>query len=71
MRQAPGVKVGAIEPGSTETEMLHSLREKFGGAQSAKMLGPEDVAAAVRFMLEQPDRANIAQLAIYAAHETA
>ena len=66
-----GVKVGAIAPGSTETEMLHSLREKFGGAQSAKMLGPEDVAAAVRFMLEQPDRANIAQLAIYAAHETA
>jgi NADP-dependent 3-hydroxy acid dehydrogenase YdfG len=28
-------------------------------------LDPEDVARAIRFMLEQPDRANIARLALY------
>jgi hypothetical protein len=28
-------------------------------------LDPQDVARAIRFMLEQPDRANIARLALY------
>lgn len=65
-----GVKVGTVAPGSTETEMQDALRVKFGIPPTMKMLEAEDVAAAVRFMLEQSDRANIAQLAIYAAQET-
>jgi serine 3-dehydrogenase len=67
-----GVKVGAIAPGSTETEMLDSIRSKFGAttAPSTPMLGPEDVARAVRFMLEQSERSNIVRLLIYSSHET-
>jgi serine 3-dehydrogenase (NADP+) len=67
-----GVKVGAIAPGSTETEMLDAIRAKFGEttAPSTPMLGPDDVAKAVRFMLEQSDRSNVVRLLIYSAHET-
>jgi len=67
-----GVKVGSIAPGSTETEMLDTIRSKFGegAAPSTPMLGPLDVAQAIRFMLEQSDRSNIARLLIYSAHET-
>jgi NADP-dependent 3-hydroxy acid dehydrogenase YdfG len=67
-----GVKVGAIAPGSTETDMLDAIRTQFGqaGPPPTPMLGPDDVAQAVRFMLEQSDRSNIVRLLIYSAHET-
>jgi NADP-dependent 3-hydroxy acid dehydrogenase YdfG len=67
-----GVKVGAIAPGSTETAMLDAIRTQFGqaGPPPTPMLGPDDVAQAVRFMLEQSDRSNIVRLLIYSAHET-
>jgi NADP-dependent 3-hydroxy acid dehydrogenase YdfG len=35
------------------------------GVEAPVALDPEDVARAIRFMLEQPDRANIARLALY------
>lgn len=64
-----GVRVGCIAPGSTQTEMLDDLRLKIGVPAEAPSMRPEDIAAAVRFMLEQPEGANIAGLKIYAATE--
>jgi serine 3-dehydrogenase (NADP+) len=64
-----GVKVGAIAPGSTATEMFTTM---MGGATlpDHTPLEPTDVAAAIRFMLEQPDRSNIVRMAIYPSTET-
>jgi serine 3-dehydrogenase len=65
-----GVKVGTIAPGTTETEVFEQLRASAPGApMSAVMLKPQDIAAGVRFMLEQPDRATVARLAIFPATE--
>lgn len=68
-----GVKVGSIAPGSTDTEILDTARAagEQPWQQDIRMLAAGDVAAAVRFMLEQPDHANIARLQIYAAEESA
>jgi serine 3-dehydrogenase (NADP+) len=66
---AHGVKVGCIAPGSTQTGMLLDLRSSIGISPDAPPAKAEDVAAAVRFMLEQPDRTNIAGLRIYSACE--
>lgn len=67
-----GVKVGTIAPGSTETEILDVAREN--GEQTWQQeiveLQSQDVANAVRFMLEQADRSNIARLHIYSAEES-
>ena len=59
-----GVKVGTVAPGSTESEMFERL---LAGAtfDRPEALEPGDVAKAIRFMLEQPDRANVARLAIF------
>lgn len=63
-----GVKVGTVAPGSTETEMFERM---MAGAPVDRPppLQPEDVAGAIRFMLEQPDRANVARLAIFPQSE--
>ncbi|MFA7555015.1 MAG: SDR family oxidoreductase [Spongiibacteraceae bacterium] len=68
-----GVKVGTIAPGSTATEILDAARAngEQPWSQEITELQPIDVAEAVRFMLEQPDRANIARMHIYAAGEGA
>jgi NADP-dependent 3-hydroxy acid dehydrogenase YdfG len=65
-----GVKVGSLAPGSTRTEMLDNLRRKRGMDLETPAAQPEDIAAAVRFMLEQPDRVNIAGMRVYAASES-
>ena len=68
-----GVKVGTIAPGTTETEIFDHMRtrgERVRADQTPPM-EPADVAAAVRFMLEQPDRANVARLLIVSSSETA
>jgi NADP-dependent 3-hydroxy acid dehydrogenase YdfG len=64
-----GVKVGTIAPGSTATEMFATM---MGGVTLPDHvpLEPLDVAAAIRFMLEQPDRSNIVRMAIYPSTET-
>jgi len=64
-----GVKVGSIAPGSTSTEMLVELRAHIGVANDAPAAVPEDVARAVRFMLDQPPGANVAGVRIYSACE--
>jgi serine 3-dehydrogenase (NADP+) len=64
-----GVKVGSLAPGSTRTEMLDNLRTKRGIDRQTPAAQPEDIAAAVRFMLEQPDRVNIAGMRVYSSGE--
>ena len=61
-----GVKVGAIAPGETATPMLAILHGERGPTKTPPAQ-PVDIAMAVRFMLEQPERANIAGLQLYAA----
>ncbi|MGO9932297.1 MAG: SDR family oxidoreductase [Steroidobacteraceae bacterium] len=65
-----GVKVGTVAPGTTRTEIFERMQAAPGtGAAPADgiPLEPIDVATAVRFMIEQPERANIARLAIFSA----
>jgi short-subunit dehydrogenase len=68
-----GVRVGSIAPGTTDTEIFDGQRER-GQAVMADMshaLEPGDVAAAVRFMLERPARANVARLMLVSSSEMA
>jgi NADP-dependent 3-hydroxy acid dehydrogenase YdfG len=64
-----GVKVGTVAPGTTRTEIFDHMQTP--GAAPAMPEGtplePADVAAAVLFMIEQPERANIARLAMFSA----
>lgn len=60
-----GVKVGSIAPGSTKTKMLDELRAAFNMPSDGPAVAPEDIAAAVRFMIEQPDGANVADIRLY------
>jgi len=61
-----GVKVGTIAPGTTRTEIFQAPGTVAALAEGTP-LEPADVAAAVHFMIEQPERANIARLALFAA----
>jgi NADP-dependent 3-hydroxy acid dehydrogenase YdfG len=65
-----GVKVGTVAPGSTESEMFERLMAGAPPGTGPEPLQPEDVAEAIRFMLEQPDRANVARLAIFPQSES-
>ena len=64
-----GVKVGTVAPGTTRTEIFDHTPASGAGSSlpPGTPLEPEDVAAAVLFMIEQPARANIARLAMFAA----
>ena len=63
-----GVKVGTIAPGSTRTEIFDGMHTPGSDPfAEQRPLEPADIAAAVRFMLEQPERANIARLAMFSA----
>jgi serine 3-dehydrogenase (NADP+) len=64
-----GVKVGSLAPGSTRTEMLDNLRRQRGIDLETPAAQAQDIAAAVRFMLEQPDRVNIAGMRVYSSNE--
>lgn len=68
-----GVRVGVIAPGTTETEIFDVQKEngEHPVEQDIEALQPEDVAQAVKFMLEQPKRANISKLHLYASSEIA
>lgn len=67
-----GVKVGTVAPGTTETEIFDRLRAQGAPvrADATPPLAPADVAGAVRFMLEQPDRANVARLLLVSSAES-
>jgi len=60
-----GVKVGSLAPGGTRTEMLDHLLSARGARVDMPALAPADIAATVRFMLEQPDHVNIAAIRVY------
>lgn len=68
-----GVRVGSIAPGSTDTDMFNGLRRRAAaaGATLPEPLEPLDVARAVRYMLEQPEHANVARLLLVGAGELA
>jgi serine 3-dehydrogenase (NADP+) len=64
-----GVKVGTVAPGTTRTEIFDRMQAPGAAAAmpDGTPLEPQDVAAAVLFMIEQPERANIARLAMFSA----
>jgi NADP-dependent 3-hydroxy acid dehydrogenase YdfG len=68
-----GVKIGIIAPGSTRTEIFDVQRShgETPVEQDIDFVEPEDIANAVKFMLEQPNRANLAKLHLYASAEIA
>lgn len=65
-----GVRVGIVAPGTTATEIFDHLPGRTPAAATPiTPLQPEDVAAAVRFLIDQPDRANIPHLRLYASEQ--
>lgn len=64
-----GVRVGIVAPGSTATEIFdHIPAERRPGVNMAMTpLDPRDIADAVRFLLEQPERANVPHLRVYSS----
>lgn len=66
-----GVKVGLVAPGTTSTEIFEPMKAegKPGWDSYIPALLPEDIARAVRFIAEQPDRANTARIHVYSASE--
>lgn len=69
---AHGVRVGSIAPGTTETEIFDHMRTQGAPVRADKTppLAPADIAAALRFMLEQPGHANVARMLLVAATES-
>jgi len=63
-----GVRVGMIAPGSVATEIFDAIPEAEAWKEGA--LFPEDVARGIRFMLEQPDRAVIFNMLLFADKDT-
>jgi len=67
-----GVRVSVIAPGTTDTDLFDRV-PGHGRAASAnldvRMLEPEDLAQAVRFVLEQADHANIPYMQVYSADQ--
>ncbi len=64
-----GVKVGSIAPGTTQTEIFRDIRAR-GEKSWDEYITPlqaEDIADGVRYMLERPDRANVARLLLFAS----
>ncbi|MDB5883956.1 MAG: family NAD(P)-dependent oxidoreductase [Polaromonas sp.] len=67
-----GVRVGTIAPGTTDTEIFDHMRARGEAvrADQTPQLDPADIAAAVTFMLTQPDRANVARLLLVSSAES-
>ncbi len=63
-----GVRVGLVAPGTTATEIFSDMKAhgKAGWDEYTTPLQSEDIARAVRFLLEQPARANVARVHVYA-----
>jgi NADP-dependent 3-hydroxy acid dehydrogenase YdfG len=67
---AKDVRVSAIEPGIVETELQShvtdtSVQDWLEGTREAiTWLAPEDVAAAINFLVSQPPRVNLQQVTI-------
>jgi NADP-dependent 3-hydroxy acid dehydrogenase YdfG len=63
--RANGVRVSSVHPGRTDSDMQRGLTEKLGEDYDTQyFLAPEDVAAAVRTVVDLPERGTIESLAI-------
>jgi NADP-dependent 3-hydroxy acid dehydrogenase YdfG len=56
---ATGIRVSLIEPGLVETPLIHVYPEANDLVPGVIALDPDDVARAVRYVLEQPDNVNV------------
>ena len=59
-----GVRVSVIYPGEVETPLLDVRPQPVSAEQRRQILQPEDVAAAVLFVLTLPPRASVPELVI-------
>jgi len=60
-----GVRVSGVHPGRTDSDMQRGLVEKLGEEYDTDyFLAPEDVAAAVRTVVDLPERGTIELLSI-------
>jgi serine 3-dehydrogenase (NADP+) len=64
-----GVRVGLVAPGTTSTEIFDGMKAQGqrGWDEYVTPLQPEDIARAVRFILDQPPRANVPRIHVYAS----
>lgn len=59
-----GIRSSVIYPGEVDTPILEARPVKVEAERRSKILQPEDVASAVRFLVELPARANVPELII-------
>ncbi len=64
-----GLKVTTIQPGNVATDLLAlsedtEALERYGQPSGARVLHPEDVAAAVVYALEQPDHVAVNEILV-------
>jgi serine 3-dehydrogenase (NADP+) len=66
-----GVRAGFVAPGTTATEIFDDMKAHGQPAWDSyvRPLQPEDIARAVRFMLDQPSHAAVPRLHVYAAED--
>jgi len=64
-----GVRVGLVAPGTTSTEIFDDMKAQGqrGWDEYVTPLQPEDIAAAVRYLLEQPPRATVSRVHVYSS----
>ncbi len=61
---ARGIRSSVIYPGEVETPILDARPVPVGVERRSVILQPDDVAAAVRFLVELPPRAHVPELVI-------
>ena len=59
-----GIRVALIEPGVVETPLIHVYPDTLDLLPGVVPLDPGDVAAAVRYVLEQPPNVNVAEVVV-------
>jgi NADP-dependent 3-hydroxy acid dehydrogenase YdfG len=59
-----GIRVSVIEPGVVETPLIHVQDAAAGILPGVTPLRPEDVARAVRYVLEQPPDVNVFEVVL-------
>jgi NADP-dependent 3-hydroxy acid dehydrogenase YdfG len=61
---AHGIRSSVIYPGEVDTPILEARPIPVGAERRAVILQPEDIAAAVKFLVELPPRAHVPELVI-------
>ncbi len=65
-----GIRVSLIEPGVVETPLIHVYPDTLDLLPGVRPLDPADVAAAVRYVLEQPPNVNVAEVVLRPTGQT-